>query len=510
MSDMLNEQLGFAGGSDIPEADDMFTPQLDDIGDYMAHEEDDEDYGSARKRLRTETGAKKASASASNKKKKGSLPMRGELDPSLSAGTYAAVQASVDDIFGGLDGGDDFLDEDIGADEGDYETWAAAQEKKSAAKKKERVALKRDREALEEAAVAADPKLANEFGLIEKRKATAASLEENDVLEQLTALRARQMATVGGAATSSDGGAVAEEEGGAEMRSAYAKQLIASFRGLLGVRVKLQAVVARAAQFPQYYALPHFLKAADGPEASSLQAESTALLREILADCWAGVPASISKVNNHAAPASAAKRLALFSSPANSLDTVFQRLTALHNTTMSDANACITHWSAKVVTSANSAKTKAINQPLLDQIRAILSAKTRLLAKVQKNRSHARILGHPDHMKATSLKDRALQIAEGDLDEELFDDADFVRELAHRSGASAEKFEAALHSIQKENNKQAAAIGGEGSDSRIGFHRKTKGKVVNYDPRPKLVGFMVAKPYEMGEQHEAMLASLFQ
>lgn len=251
-----------------------------------------------------------------------------------------------------------------------------------------------------------------------------------------------------------------------------------------------------------------------------------------------------------------------FSRPSAAASTVcpdMHMLSAYHRHVRENANTCLDFWGCRLAPSPSSAAPsafKAIHQPLPAQIEALLQNKSRLRVKVQKNRSHVSILGHPEHVRAASWfykeapKDveageegntamdsalaqtqrdewrakRATSIANGDVDEEMYDDGDFIRELARRGGAVSmllqqqleEDRQAMLGDRSGENGRggsdtSSRALGGA-SGSKKGFHRLTKGKSLDFAPRPKLVGFMVADSWEnlYPPRNEAMVRSLLQ
>lgn len=232
-------------------------------------------------------------------------------------------------------------------------------------------------------------------------------------------------------------------------------------------------------------------------------------------------------------------------------------LSTYHRHVREHANTCLAFWGNRLSPSpsfAASSALKAIHQPLPTQIEALLQNKSRLRVKVQKNRSHVSILGHPEHVRAASwfykgaLHDveageakgspvedpslsqdqreawkaqRALAISNGDADEEIYDDGDFIRELARRGGADSlllqhqlqEDRQAMLENSSTGNGSGASSreLGGA-SGSKKGFHRLTKGKSLDFTPRPKLVGFMVADSWEnlYPPRNEVMVRSLLQ
>lgn len=449
LSDILNDQLGgHQEPSDHLEHEDMFAPEVDDF-----YDDELEDVPSAK--LRRLEGDRKKPVPTKGKK----LRARGPLDDSFTTGKYAVenvtagdAEAAVDDIFGMLDEDDTAATGAGLTTEEDYEKWY----------NEERLPKKRIR---------------SKMGV---------NAEESDILDQLEQLRERQLAVVSGNdATNFDR---AEEA----RTSNILKDHIVAYSSLLRVRVKLQPLVTKFLQFPQYYSLPTFVKQESGIAAACKA------VRADLRSVWDDLTAVASRLDCGADQFSTQVK-------DQTLTDMQKRLDKFHANVMQQAEECIAEWSSKIV-QPNAAKLKSVNQPLVDQIRAIIAAKTRLLARAQKNRNHIKIFGHPSHMKASNLADRAASIAEGDLDDEIFDDGDFVRELVHRSGAAAAKLEAMWKEAESAANA-ATPAGAHGSKS--GFHRKTKGKAVNYEPRPKLVGFMVRIPYRIGDQHDAMMSSLF-
>lgn len=62
------------------------------------------------------------------------------------------------------------------------------------------------------------------------------------------------------------------------------------------------------------------------------------------------------------------------------------------------------------------------------------------------------------------------------------------------------------------NSSASASLLSSNKLSRKGFHRLTKGKSINYDALPKLVGFCVADGFDnlTGERNEVIIKSLFQ
>mmetsp|Transcript_33530 Transcript_33530/g.39043 ORF Transcript_33530/g.39043 Transcript_33530/m.39043 type:complete len:529 (+) Transcript_33530:50-1636(+) len=512
LSDALNAQIGGSedmfGDVGFREEEDVFSPKVDDFDDDSAERYDDDDDAPSKKKRRSDTAPAGGTKNSVKSKKKEKLRARGPLDPALSSGTYDAVPVSVrdaeaaaDDIFGLLDetefdaaAGNGIEDEDA------YYEWLESSKKKkrrSATVSTKTAPKRRDGAAHSEA----DSEEENETGLDDVIPATA---EDEDILEQLKELRTRQMAVVSGEATGDEmNGEAATLSDSKKAAIEITKAAVDAYTSLLRVRVKLQPIVCKMVQFPQYYALPAF-KQHDSKVEVETEAMS-ATLRDVYHE--------LAELSRRSFITDEGKRSD--DHPEGVRGTQYAALAKFHNAALNRANETINYWSSRVV-QTNAAKLKSVNQPLVDQIRAIVNAKARLLGRVQRNRLHAKIYGHPEHVKSSTAADRANAIAAGDFDDEIFDDGDFVRELVHRSGAAAQKLEASLKEseggVVASLDSAAAAL--RSSSSKIGFHRKTKGKSVNYDPRPKLVGFMMRTPCEdasgQPEHFEALLKSLFQ
>lgn len=516
LSDALNAQLGgedMYGDVGFREQEDIFAPQVDDFDERYgrANSDDELDMDEPTKKKRRSEGQSTASSGSKKKHVKNQLRTRGPLDPALSSGAYDAVpismldaEAAADDIFGLLDETefDAAAEKDIDDEDAYYEWLESAKKKKrrSTASSKTKAAGKRRSTAADgdaDSEVGDGDEQNDPTGLADVVPATA---EDEDILEQLMELRARQMAVVSGDSTAADGadGSVPESK---QAAIEITKSAVECYTALLRLRVKLQPVVCKMIQFPQYYALPSFLK--HNPSISEDSSQMSATLRHVYDE--------LAQLSRRSFIADENVKTA--DHPDGVRSAQYASLAKFHTAVVERANETINYWSSRVV-QTNAAKLKVVNQPLVDQIRAIINAKARLIGRVQRNRLHARIYGHPEHVKMTTAADRANAIAAGDFDDEIFDDGDFVRELVHRSGAAAQKLEAALKEsdgdVIKSLDPAAAAL--RTSSSKIGFHRKTKGKSVNYDPRPKLVGFMMRTPYEQSNQEhfEALLKSLFQ
>lgn len=500
---------------------------------------------------------KGAAASASPASR---LRHRGPLDASLSEGKYAAtpvsVEAAMDDIFGALDMGDmdaegeELYDDDMdGGSADDVEgdeagSDAEEDEDDEAARGRKR---RRAKDLTEDEYAAwlekkrtKQPRRPLTFGGDAGGDAVMHS-EEADILRQLSELRQAQVSLVPGAGDvdpatgaaavpgdSSASASAAAAHSDAEQTRATVQHYIMVYGQLLRLRVLLQPAVTKAISMPQYYARSLFVARDAVVEAAAATAVATsegadggaAALREaredvtrlyaelqddlegVLATLFAAATTSSATgvTEDGAGRAKRAKTEADVRVPS------YREVERYHERVLRHADTCLDYWGSKLV-QANSAKLKTIAQPLPQQIATILSAKSRLRAKVQKNRSHLAIMGHPEHVRASTSADvkaqRALHIADGDVDDEIYDDVDFMRELVRRGGAVANQLEQKVKEMQK-----ALLPSREGA--RKGFHRMTKGKAVNYEPRPKLVGFMMAEPLDETERNDVVVKNLFQ
>ncbi|KAK7195564.1 AATF protein [Novymonas esmeraldas] len=350
--------------------------------------------------------------------------------------------------------------------------------------------------------------------------------EEADVLRQLGELRQTQMSLVPSSADAADPSSAAAAQAqsdGARTRDAV-QHLVMVYGQLLRLRVLLQPAVTKAVCMPQYYALPLFTKAdadvdaAAGTEeeldemreaASKHYSELRGDVEQVLATLYgaaAAAAASDGDGGGGSTDAGASRRAKRPKAEDGPAAPSYREVERYHERVLRHADTCLEYWGGKLV-QANSAKLKTIAQPLPLQIAAILSAKSRLRSKVQKNRSHIAIMAHPAHVRAATSAEakaqRALHIAEGDMDAEVYDDADFLRELVRRGGAVASQLEQKVKEMQRELLPSR-------DGARKGFHRMTKGKAVNYDPRPKLVGFMMAEPLDDTHRNDVVVKNLFQ
>lgn len=492
------------------------------------------------------------------------LRHRGPLDPSLSSGKYAAtpvdVENAMDDIFGALDMGDmdqegeEFYDGDTGEEDGygssgvgsigsnteGGEEGASDDDGSGRGPREKRRQHRRAKDLTEEEYIEwlerkrVKGKKSTRSGSGMDRLHDGYHGEEVAILEQLENLRQTQLQVVPGmgdaAATPSSSSPSSSPVGSGSKSAAATKDAVQHhiliYGQLLRLRVLLQPAVTKAITMPQYYAMPLFLnrqpkleeEAKDGEAAATTQQRRTAIvdgftelqmnLEGVLADLYHVATAD----NDEAAPRRKKQRKDSVKNDGEEgeeekLVPTFAQIHRYHqHNVIRSANNCLEYWGSKLV-QANSAKLKTIAQPLPQQIAAILSSKTRLRVKVQKNRSHLTILGHPHHVRAAASAEekakRAMQIAEGDIDTEIFDDADFLRELVRRGGSLAAQLER-----QVKDMNQTLLPSRDGA--RRGFHRLTKGKSVNYEPRPKLVGFVVAESFENSQRNNIVVQSLFQ
>ncbi|ORC88999.1 protein AATF/BFR2 [Trypanosoma theileri] len=539
VSDIINEQFanedGRFGETDAWDDVGGDGPHIDDYRDDGSGGDDDEGNNSylhqyetlpAAKRKKTEGIQQKRQAEEKKNKK---LRRRGPLDSSLSTGEYAAtpvdVEAAMDGIFGALEMNDDedydedfdyndYDDEDdadfsdmqkdskgsrkkggqdydYDYDDEDYEEEDAADDKAETSHGKKRKRTSGGKPETEEEYIA----------WLEARQAKKQALRrslggdaEGDILEQLESLRNVQMELLAKEAVEGS-----EDDPRAKERQraqAAVRHYVMVYSQLLRVRLKLQPIVARAVAFPQYYALPDFLESDEGEIHTGVN-EVVDSLESLLTTFYA-----LAKDGKESKEKQKSKDEKHTNAPN------FKEINASHRRMMKDVDECIEYWGAKLV-QPNSVKLRTISQPLLQQIRAILEGKARLRAKVQKNRSHVAILAHPEHYQATVSAEgksaRALHIAEGDNDDEIYDDAEFLREVVKRGGMARLQQEQQQQFLEEQESLRASAV-----PSKRGFHRLTKGKSVNYEPRPKLVGFLMPVPYTYSEQHEVMVKSLFQ
>ncbi|CAJ1008133.1 Apoptosis antagonizing transcription factor [Leishmania naiffi] len=506
----------------------------------------------------TKESTKKLSSSASSSR----LRHRGPLDLSLSEGKYAAtrvnVEAAMDDIFGTLDMGDmDAEGEELYADtidaegeegNGDAENGVSevhgghdAVSKKDAVGRKHRRAKDLTEEEYTTWLENKNRKRRKtnqlrwpaSFGGGESGVGDAMlNSEEVDILRQLSELRETQMSLVPAidathAGTSSAAAVVASAQADAKQTRDVVQHFIMAYGQLLRLRVLLQPALTKAIGMPQYYALPLFVDGdtdvdaaaaasnSDGEaeiqemraDVSRHYAELQDDVEQVLATLYAAATGSerIDSSRDMQESSSASKSKKAKTEGGLSIPS-YREVERYHERVLRHANTCLEYWGSKLV-QANSAKLKAIAQPLPQQIAAILSAKSRLRSKVQKNRSHIAVMAHPEHVRAATSADvkaqRALHIAEGDVDSEIYDDADFLRELVRRGGAVASQLEKKVKEMQR-----SLLPSREGA--RKGFHRMTKGKAVNYEPRPKLVAFMIPESLDDSQRSDVVVKNLFQ
>ncbi|KAH9601177.1 Apoptosis-antagonizing transcription factor [Trypanosoma melophagium] len=532
MSDIINEQFADEkgqfdetdawddGGGDGPHIDDYHEDG--GIGEEDCYNDNDNnrylqqhETGPAAKRKKTE----RLQQEQQEEKKRTKLRRRGPLDASLSTGEYAAtpvdVEAAMDGIFGALEMDEHEDDDDFGdipmngtaainsddnannEDEDDYYNnnyYYYESEERSAAetlrgKKRKRTSGGGQPETEEEYIAWLKARQAKKQAL----RRSIGGDDEGNILEQLESLRNAQMELMAKETAEGDKDDPRAKE--RQRAQAAVRHYVMLYSQLLRVRLKLQPVVVRAVAFPQYYALPDFLKS-DGGEIRSGVDEVVDSLNTLLSTFY-----------SLASDGKESKQKQKSQEGQCTVSPNFKEMNACHRRMMKDVDECIGYWGAKLV-QPNSVKLRTISQPLLHQIRAILESKARLRAKVQKNRSHVFILAHPEHHQATVSAEgkaaRALHIAAGDNDDEIYDDAEFLREVVRRGGVARLQQEQ-QQILEEQHSLRATAV-----PSKRGFHRLTKGKSVNYEPRPKLVGFLMPVPYTYNEQHEVMVNSLFQ
>jgi protein AATF/BFR2 len=480
-SEALNEELNpFASVDHADFAED--APAVEDY-DFQ----DDE-----RSALRSSTapappGGKKAATAGRQLKDKQRLRRRGPLDDSLSSGKYAAVPrgsrhakededgddglgagledgwdeahagANIDDIFGMFDERADEHNAGLKTEE----DLGQFLEQRFKARGKRTVAKKRARNG-------ADVDVGENGDDDAEEEKDYGHLDEGDaeVMRQIDALRKQQKLNVTAETTS-------ENVADLDRDMKHARECVALFSQLLSFRLKVQPAVNAAVRLPQYYAAKAFR-------------DHSGKVREQ----WDDVRAAARSLAVTMARAMGAEPKS--EAPVEKL---WSLISARHTRMMSTVNASVARWGHRAQ-AQNDPKLKAVNRPLLEQIRGVIGGKQRLLHRAQRNRAHVHIFGHPQHFEQ-SPADRAVAIADGDADRELFDDGDFVKELALHHGSTAEK----LAKLLPEDASKAEA--------KKGHHRKTKGRTVNYDPRPKIVGFMMPVAYDESDRYDALLTSLF-
>lgn len=545
------------------------------VEDYEAVEQADEDglrssLATGKKRMRS---GSRAVDGAVPLRRRG--PLDDSLSTGKYAATPISVEAAMDDLFGGLDmadldeEADAFVDGGSSDDEDGELSSEDGDEKRSKREKDKKKKKKRVKDLSEEEYMA----YLEEQGQKRKLKRTAVSkttsglgvsssfasgADEMDVLQQLEELRANQMQLVKGVkgdvtgehAGGMDGSSLEDEaERRQRIRDAVQYQIVV-YSQLLRLRVKLQPAVMKTIAMPQYYSRSLFT--AEPPRGEGIESEEdwkavSANRKSILAkykNIKAELQAFLARLFSDATAAMQGdgkpqkkKRKTEESDEEEEEPGVCPDLPALqafHKKVIQHANHCLSFWGSRLAPSNNIAnqssaqKLQSIHQPITSQIEALLQSKSRLRIKVQKNRSHIPIIAHPEHLRASSwfvalghgtenssaLEEgktvRATRIAEGDVDEEIFDDGDFLRELVRRGGAVAAQLDQQLRDVRQEVIANSGGVTGEGN--KKGFHRLTKGKSLDFNPRPKLVGFMVAEPWDSCNppRSEVIVRSLFQ
>lgn len=526
MAELVNEQLD-------PSARAEHTHPLEGDAEGIAEsyewgdDDGDNDGPSARdhvSKVRRQTSSQKRPRSS------GGLRHRGPLDASLSEGKYAAtpfnVEDAMDDIFGTLDMADlDVEGEELfgnGKDD-EFQGFAADVDGDASYEDnvEEKTSTKRPKAARttrnlseEEYAEYLDKKREVRRAARKLSGVTSSGMsampepmdsEEKLILDQLESLRQSHLSLLH---KNSQGEAEAADQAKSRSRTQEAvRHYVMLYSQLLRMRVKLQSAVTTAVRLPQFYAYSMFTEGAEkeggkddgASDARASYAKVCRELTEILSSIYTFAVKADVDAGDATAPSKKKRRAEAGEIPD------FRQLQRFHQRMLGRANDCLAYWGTKLV-QANSAKLQSIAQPLPQQIAAILAAKSRLLHKVQKNRGHVFILAHPDHERcATSAEakaKRAAQMAYGDVDSEIYDDADFLRELVRRGGAVANRLEQQLADMNRELMPTKEA-------SKKGFHRMTKGKAVSYDPRPKIVGFLMPQGYANSGRNDVVFHSIF-
>ena len=408
---------------------------------------------------------------AGKKKRRGEkkLTFKASLDDSFSKGKYAATavdaEAAMDDIFGALDGD---IEDEVGAakfkTQEQYEEWFEQ----------------------------------NKDTLVKKDPLAGVDERDIDVVKQLEDLRKRQQGTRTDMTFTS---AISTQLKDADQQ---AKDSVSAFSDLVQFRWRLQPAVVNAVRFPQGEMLGHFAKSDQNID-KALQAARLTLRSNI------GSMFAISSETERGLG-----RL--------NLTDLWRQINLHHVSMMKNTDEVVRDWASKAVASVQTvaqqkkaakqgtdlSTLETINRSLMDQIKGVLEGgKLRILDRSRRNRMHSVVLGKKDHFEE-SKEAKALRIADGDMDSEIFDDADFVRELVHRGNSAAAAQLAAKGKDSDENAALSLGLHDKSDSSRVGLHRLTKGKAVSTEPRSKLVGFMAPVAYAEEGNHDALVSSLFQ
>lgn len=295
-----------------------------------------------------------------------------------------------------------------------------------------------------------------------KRPRTAS---DDDVATQFAELRKRQvMATV-------------KHTTHNEEAVANVRQLLDSLRYLVRLRARLQPCVRRAVQMPQHDVIHHY--------------------RELVKDAYTNASNELHRLGED---------LRVFADAAFGLSggIAFEEVCAkLHDLAIEKADRTLEAFQ-DIGTTAVTKTLSVVGQPLIVQVKAALSAKGKIIRRVQRNHQHLRIFGHASHL-FLDANQRARQIAEGDFDDEVFDDVDFLNSLVRREGTALARLEVkAAAEVRVKDATCSQPLHG-----RVGLHRRTKGKALDFTPRPKLCGFMAAVPYPDTPHYDALIKSLF-
>lgn len=517
MSEIVNAQFS-KNGDGMADYDAMDAPDMDDYADEAGSRVTLTSSGAGGKRGRGETGAKKMSTGAPSLRKRSNT-----LGDDYDTGKYAAKPVSINDIESKMDSIFGLLDEDDGDlddiddydyhsedyEEGDEEEEGSedgSEEVSSKPRRGRRVETEEDFHRLLEKKAKMMPhrRIREDGSSIRPDGAVeaAASATEQDLLLQLTQLKQRQASELKTTSDEVDG----DEEVAVPSEGAFVKQLVNLFNELAHVRVRLQPAVAHAVRFPKYNVFGEFSTAMEELAAAvaTEEAEEEGMDdNEAAAALSSQAPPTFKQCRKSLVGLIAAIHPDMSQETTNldmSADRLYAQITAHYKANMPRVDETIQFWSNKT-TSLSSAGLKSINQNLLDQIKSVVASKARLLNKAQRNRSHVSIIGDESQANMTP-GERAAIIATGDVDDELFDDADFVRELAHRSGSVKLK--------QQQDAVEADAKARIVEMKQKEGHRKSKGRSLDYRPRAKLVGFMAPVAFQLSTQHNALLNSLFQ
>ena len=427
------------------------------------------------------------------------LRQRGSLAAALSSGKYSAaplsstsadaatldepgsekvvsaanVEQKMDDIF-------DLLDESDGDGEvAEREGSEATDEEDEHGRAHQKVAALSGRNAQKQSNKELAARIAKATRTEADDATNTADQAESDeaVLSQIAKLKEIQvLASTGGAREEAD-------DTSRSSSNEAAARLIEVYCQLIRLRVRMQPCVLASVSLPR-------------PESRQLFAQNDS----VTSTAYASAAAELRALIHSLLLSASAKALPA----ATDSEDLWKAVSEVHASAMDLAKSSIAHWDS-TMSRPFSMKLKALHQPILEQIENLVSASARLLPKVQRNRTHVHVLGRYDRMHETP-NEKGQRLADGDLDEEVYDDSDLLRELIHRCAAWSSMTSKALES---DADAAKAAEYARTAGSKRQHYKLTKGRTINFDARPKLVGFLAAEPFEASDRRDAILASIF-